>query len=170
MPRYAFLMIHGRTDSMSRRETWYATCHMQWGGWSFYGATMQKSSNQRDGLMRKVASGRKTPSNLQLSRLVKMHNIPKVTPAHHIWFWDFTELRLQQRYSFLNILLIMQAGPRICLGKDFAYRQMKIFSAVLLLCFIFKLKDDKKAVHYKTMINLFIDGGLHVCVFHRSDM
>nr|WMZ41230.1 cytochrome P450 family 704 subfamily A polypeptide 1 [Ipomoea batatas] len=63
-----------------------------------------------------------------------------------------------------------QAGPRICLGKDFAYRQMKIFSAVLLQCFIFKLKDDKKAVHYKTMINLLIDGGLHVCVSHRSDL
>nr|GMC80388.1 cytochrome P450 704C1-like [Ipomoea batatas] len=63
-----------------------------------------------------------------------------------------------------------QAGPRICLGKDFAYRQMKIFSAVLLQCFIFKLKDDKKAAHYKTMINLLIDGGLHVCVSHRSDL
>nr|GMC90912.1 cytochrome P450 704C1-like isoform X1 [Ipomoea batatas] len=62
------------------------------------------------------------------------------------------------------------AGPRICLGKDFAYRQMKIFSAVLLQCFIFKLKDDKKAAHYKTMINLLIDGGLHVCVSHRSDL
>ncbi|XP_055814393.1 cytochrome P450 704C1-like [Solanum dulcamara] len=60
-----------------------------------------------------------------------------------------------------------QAGPRICLGKEFAYRQMKIFSAVLLAYFVFKLSDDKKTIKYKTMINLHIDGGLHVRVFRR---
>uniref|UniRef100_A0A3Q7EKZ2 Cytochrome P450 n=1 Tax=Solanum lycopersicum TaxID=4081 RepID=A0A3Q7EKZ2_SOLLC len=60
-----------------------------------------------------------------------------------------------------------QAGPRICLGKEFAYRQMKIFSAVLLSYFVFKLSDDKKAINYRTMINLHIDGGLHVRVFRR---
>lgn len=62
-----------------------------------------------------------------------------------------------------------QAGPRICLGKEFAYRQMKIFSAILSGCFVFKLCDDKKAVNYRTMINLHIDGGLHVRAFHRPD-
>ncbi|WVZ16403.1 hypothetical protein V8G54_009385 [Vigna mungo] len=60
-----------------------------------------------------------------------------------------------------------QAGPRICLGKEFAYRQMKIFSAVLLGCFRFKLNDEKKNVTYKTMINLHIDGGLEIKAFHR---
>ncbi|TMW94023.1 hypothetical protein EJD97_010866 [Solanum chilense] len=60
-----------------------------------------------------------------------------------------------------------QAGPRICLGKQFAYRQMKIFSAVLLHYFVFKLSDDKNTVNYRTMISLQIDGGLHVDVFHR---
>ncbi|XP_006339778.1 cytochrome P450 704C1-like [Solanum tuberosum] len=60
-----------------------------------------------------------------------------------------------------------QAGPRICLGKEFAYRQMKIFSAVLLHYFVFELSDDKKAINYRTMINLHIDGGLHVRVFRR---
>ncbi|KAH0731217.1 hypothetical protein KY290_002245 [Solanum tuberosum] len=60
-----------------------------------------------------------------------------------------------------------QAGPRICLGKEFAYRQMKIFSAVLLRYFVFKLSDNKKAINYRTMINLHIDGGLHVRVFRR---
>ncbi|RVW41149.1 cytochrome P450 704C1 [Vitis vinifera] len=62
-----------------------------------------------------------------------------------------------------------QAGPRICLGKEFAYRQMKIFSAILSGCFVFKLSDNKKAVNYRTMINLHIDGGLHVRAFHRPD-
>ncbi|KAF2311095.1 hypothetical protein GH714_019471 [Hevea brasiliensis] len=60
-----------------------------------------------------------------------------------------------------------QAGPRLCLGKEFAYRQMKIFSAVLIGCFVFKLRDEKKTVNYRTMINLRIDGGLHVCALHR---
>ncbi|XP_027906383.1 cytochrome P450 704C1-like [Vigna unguiculata] len=60
-----------------------------------------------------------------------------------------------------------QAGPRICLGKEFAYRQMKIFSAVLLGCFRFRLNDEKKNVTYKTMINLHIDGGLEIKALHR---
>ncbi|WCJ28604.1 cytochrome P450 family 704 subfamily A polypeptide 2 [Euphorbia peplus] len=60
-----------------------------------------------------------------------------------------------------------QAGPRICLGKEFAYRQMKIFSAVLLSCFVFKLADENKTVNYRTMINLHVDGGLHVGAFPR---
>lgn len=60
-----------------------------------------------------------------------------------------------------------QAGPRICLGKEFAYRQMKIFSAVLLSCFSFKLSDEKKPVNYRTMLNLHVDGGLHVNAFYR---
>ncbi|RZC57636.1 hypothetical protein C5167_004941 [Papaver somniferum] len=61
-----------------------------------------------------------------------------------------------------------QAGPRICLGKDFAYTQMKIFSAVLLRFFAFKLVDQTKVVNYRTMINLHIKGGLHLRVFPRS--
>ncbi|KAK9103509.1 hypothetical protein Sjap_020763 [Stephania japonica] len=55
-----------------------------------------------------------------------------------------------------------QAGPRICLGKEFAYRQMKIFSSVLLSCFSFKLSDEKRIVNYRTMINLHIEGGIRV--------
>ncbi|KAJ9679153.1 hypothetical protein PVL29_021164 [Vitis rotundifolia] len=60
-----------------------------------------------------------------------------------------------------------QAGPRVCLGKDFAYRQMKIFSAILLSSFTFKLSDENKAVNYRTMINLLINGGLHIHASHR---
>ncbi|XP_058104701.1 cytochrome P450 704C1-like [Magnolia sinica] len=59
-----------------------------------------------------------------------------------------------------------QAGPRICLGKEFAYRQMKIFAAVLLHFFRFKLSDKKKTVKYRTMITLHIDEGLYVQAYH----
>lgn len=61
-----------------------------------------------------------------------------------------------------------QAGPRICLGKEFAYRQMKIFSATLVNSFIFKLGDENRTVNYRTMINLHIDGGLHVRALPRK--
>ncbi|KAL6008022.1 hypothetical protein ACLOJK_033528 [Asimina triloba] len=55
-----------------------------------------------------------------------------------------------------------QAGPRICLGKEFAYRQMKIFAAVLLHFFRFKLADENTPIKYRTMLTLQIDQGLHV--------
>ncbi|KAM1175175.1 hypothetical protein ACFX19_028204 [Malus domestica] len=61
-----------------------------------------------------------------------------------------------------------QAGPRMCLGKEFAYRQLKIFSAVFLSCFVFKLSDENAVVTYRTMINLHIKGGLQVRAFHRD--
>ncbi|KAL6957456.1 hypothetical protein U1Q18_046330 [Sarracenia purpurea var. burkii] len=60
-----------------------------------------------------------------------------------------------------------QAGPRICLGKEFAYRQMKIISAMLLGCFVFKLDDETKSVNYRLMITLNIRKGLYVCAFPR---
>ncbi|XP_021856518.1 cytochrome P450 704C1 isoform X2 [Spinacia oleracea] len=61
-----------------------------------------------------------------------------------------------------------QAGPRICLGKEFAYKQMKIFSAVLLSNFAFKLCDEESTVNYRTMITLHIDGGLFVRAIPRE--
>ncbi|XP_024967532.1 cytochrome P450 704C1-like [Cynara cardunculus var. scolymus] len=60
-----------------------------------------------------------------------------------------------------------QAGPRTCMGRDFAYRQMKIFSSILLGCFAFKLSDESKIPHYRTMINLQMDGPLHISVSKR---
>ncbi|XP_049936009.1 LOW QUALITY PROTEIN: cytochrome P450 704C1-like [Nymphaea colorata] len=59
------------------------------------------------------------------------------------------------------------AGPRTCLGKDFAYRQMKIVAALLTVFFRFNLKDPSKEVTYKTMLTLHIDQGLHVRAVHR---
>lgn len=67
----------------------------------------------------------------------------------------------------LSCIVVLQAGPRICLGKEFAYRQMKILSAVLLGSFRFKLSDEKKDVNYRMMINLHIDGGLHLRAYRR---
>ncbi|KAK6926329.1 Cytochrome P450 [Dillenia turbinata] len=60
-----------------------------------------------------------------------------------------------------------QAGPRICLGKEFAYRQMKILAAALLFFFKFRLADEKKEAAYRTMFTLHIDNGLHLFAFPR---
>ncbi|KAB5532388.1 hypothetical protein DKX38_019058 [Salix brachista] len=54
------------------------------------------------------------------------------------------------------------AGPRTCLGKESAYRQLKILAAVLLYFFRFKLKDSRKEATYRTMFTLHLDKGLHL--------
>ncbi|KAK7260289.1 hypothetical protein RIF29_26218 [Crotalaria pallida] len=60
------------------------------------------------------------------------------------------------------------AGPRICLGKDFAYRQMKIMAMALLQFFKFKLANETQCVTYKVMFTLHIDKGLPLRVVQRS--
>ncbi|KAB5527001.1 hypothetical protein DKX38_020848 [Salix brachista] len=60
--------------------------------------------------------------------------------------------------------IAFHAGPRICLGKDFAYRQMKIVATALLRFFRFKLADDTRKITYRTMFTLHIDGGPRICL------
>ncbi|XP_024019052.1 cytochrome P450 704C1 isoform X1 [Morus notabilis] len=64
--------------------------------------------------------------------------------------------------------IAFHAGPRICLGKDFAYRQMKILSIALLRFFRFKLADDSKPANYRIMLTLHIDGELPLCAVSRT--
>ncbi|XWS50640.1 hypothetical protein CRYUN_Cryun12cG0103700 [Craigia yunnanensis] len=61
-----------------------------------------------------------------------------------------------------------QAGPRICLGKEFAYRQMKILAAVLLYFFQFRLVDETMEATYRTMFTLHMAEGLNVYAFPRA--
>ncbi|KAF6162703.1 hypothetical protein GIB67_022362 [Kingdonia uniflora] len=94
-----------------------------------------------------------------------------------IWGEDAEEFRPERwinedgnfRGETASKFTAFQAGPRICLGKEFAYRQMKIFSAMLLGCFSFALTDETKPVKYRTMLNLHIDNGLQVRAFHRYE-
>jgi cytochrome P450 len=67
-----------------------------------------------------------------------------------------------------NIFFYDQAGPRICLGKEFAYRQMKIMAATLIHFFRFKLADESKDPTYKTTFTLHIDNGLYLRAYPRS--
>ncbi|KAL8129103.1 hypothetical protein V2J09_018258 [Rumex salicifolius] len=51
--------------------------------------------------------------------------------------------------------------------SPFKFTAFQIFSAVLLSSFRFRLGDESKPVNYKMMINLHVDGGLHVEVLCR---
>ncbi|KAI5075451.1 hypothetical protein GOP47_0009527 [Adiantum capillus-veneris] len=62
-----------------------------------------------------------------------------------------------------------QAGPRMCIGKDWAYLQMKMTMALLLYFFEFKLVPGQ-AVQYQMMLVLSIANGLHVTVHDRANI
>lgn len=48
---------------------------MQWAGSDSFGVMMQKNSNQKDGLVRMVYSGKKSLSSLLHSRLVDVFSV-----------------------------------------------------------------------------------------------
>ncbi|XP_050237704.1 cytochrome P450 704C1 [Mercurialis annua] len=93
----------------------------------------------------------------------------------YIWGQDAEEFR-PERWLNNGIFqpespfkfVAFHAGPRICLGKDFAYRQMKILSMALLRFFRFKLDDDTTKVTYRTMFTLHINQGLHLQAIPRT--
>ncbi|KAM6584626.1 hypothetical protein CsatB_011628 [Cannabis sativa] len=93
----------------------------------------------------------------------------------HLWGEDAEEFR-PERWLVNGIFqpespfkfIAFHGGLRICLGKDFAYRQMKILSIALLRFFQFKLADDTKKVTYRTMFTLHINGELPVCAVSRA--
>ncbi|XP_074341210.1 cytochrome P450 704C1-like isoform X2 [Apium graveolens] len=93
----------------------------------------------------------------------------------HIWGDDAEDFR-PERWLNSNGLFVPEspfkfiafhAGPRICLGKDFAYRQMKILTIALLRFIQFELADEKANVTYRTMFTLHINGGLHLRAVQR---
>ncbi|KAL5727885.1 hypothetical protein ACHQM5_001029 [Ranunculus cassubicifolius] len=93
----------------------------------------------------------------------------------HIWGEDAEEFRPERwiengcfRPESPFKFTAFQAGPRICLGKEFAYRQMKISASILLNFFKFKLVDPKKEATYRTMFTLHMDQGLHVFAVPRG--
>jgi cytochrome P450 len=69
---------------------------------------------------------------------------------------------IQHACDVFGLFCGTQAGPRVCLGKEFAYRQMKIFAAVLLYLFRFEMWDANATVGYRAMLTLKMDGPLYV--------
>ncbi|WOG96964.1 hypothetical protein DCAR_0416303 [Daucus carota subsp. sativus] len=66
------------------------------------------------------------------------------------------------------IFTAFQAGPRICLGKEFAYRQMKILAAALLYYFKFRLANEDEEATYRVMMTLHMSKGLHLYAIPRK--
>lgn len=64
---------------------------------------------------------------------------------------------------------VFNAGPRVCLGKDFAYLQMKWVAASLLYRYRLKLVDEDVVAVPKLGPSLFIKNGLRVTVHPRSE-
>ncbi|XP_021313056.1 cytochrome P450 704C1 [Sorghum bicolor] len=79
------------------------------------------------------------------------------------WLHDNGEFQQESPFKFTAF----QAGPRICLGKEFAYRQMKVLAAVLLRFFVFSLRDEEASVNYRATITLLIEHGLHLMATPR---
>nr|CAB3475099.1 unnamed protein product [Digitaria exilis] len=80
------------------------------------------------------------------------------------WLDEHGQFQQESPFKFTAF----QAGPRICLGKEFAYRQMKVLAAVLLRFFVFRLRDgEESSVRYRATITLLIDHGLHLTATPR---
>ncbi|KAK2653680.1 hypothetical protein Ddye_013536 [Dipteronia dyeriana] len=79
------------------------------------------------------------------------------------WLGESGRFHQESPYKFTTF----QAGPRICLGKEFAYRQMKIFCMILLASYVFRLSDENEEVKYDTSLTLAFDGGLHLLATPR---
>lgn len=58
------------------------------------------------------------------------------------------------------VFTAFQAGPRICLGQNFAIVEMKCFIARLLQHYEFSLRQDPATVTYENSLTLPIKGGL----------
>lgn len=63
---------------------------------------------------------------------------------------------------------VFNAGPRICLGKDMAYIQMKSIVASVIERFIVEVHNKEKSPEYGLSLTLRMKNGLHVKVKERS--
>lgn len=72
-----------------------------------------------------------------------------------------------QKQKSKNDSNILQAGPRICMGKDSAYLQMKMALAILCRFYKFKLVSGHQ-VKYRMMTILSMANGLKVTVDRRQ--
>lgn len=86
--------------------------------------------------------------------------------THIYWIQDalnFDPLRFfNQPKPSPFVFTAFQAGPRICLGQNFAYIELKVFLAKVLLHYEFLLKSDADSVTYENALTLPVKNGLLV--------
>ena len=76
---------------------------------------------------------------------------------------DGSKIEVQDSYKFVSF----NAGPRICLGKDLAYLQMKSIAAAVLLRHRLSVEPGHR-VEQKMSLTLFMKYGLRVNVHPRD--
>lgn len=63
---------------------------------------------------------------------------------------------------------VFHGGPRMCLGRDFAYLQMKHVAASILYRYRLKLANESAQLKYKVRgLTLFMKNGLRITVQPR---
>ncbi|CAI9113086.1 OLC1v1013622C1 [Oldenlandia corymbosa var. corymbosa] len=80
------------------------------------------------------------------------------------WFDEKGMIKMVSPYEFP----VFQAGPRVCLGKEMAFIQMKYVVASILERFEIELVDSKEPA-FVPLLTAFMAGGLKVRVHHRAD-
>ncbi|MED6181793.1 hypothetical protein PIB30_022678 [Stylosanthes scabra] len=93
----------------------------------------------------------------------------------YIWGQDAEEFKPERWLNQHGIFepqssfkfIAFHGGPRICLGKEFAYRQMKIIAMALLRFFRFKMGTEVNNVRYRVMFTIHIDQGLPLYAIQR---
>lgn len=102
------------------------------------------------------------------------YNVFAMGRAERLWGKDYNEFKPERWLGEDGQFVpenpykypVFQAGPRICLGKDFAYIQMKIMVASLVREFTFKVSPQYEP-KLTFGVNLFMENGLPVTVERR---
>ncbi|CAN4087968.1 unnamed protein product [Withania somnifera] len=79
------------------------------------------------------------------------------------WMDEYGELKSVSAYKFP----VFQAGPRVCLGKEMAFTQMKYVLASVLRRFEIKPVKVEKPV-FLPLLTAHMAGGLNVRIYHRD--
>ena len=62
---------------------------------------------------------------------------------------------------------VFHAGPRLCLGKEMAFAQMKLIAALVIERFEIEVCDENKCPEYELSLTLRMKNGLRVRVKDR---
>ncbi|XP_057826562.2 cytochrome P450 86B1 [Cryptomeria japonica] len=83
------------------------------------------------------------------------------------WICVGEDGRLRIKYESMYKFLAFNAGPRVCLGKEMAYMQMKCAAAAIISRFRVRVAANHRATH-KLSIILTMKNGLPVTVTRRE--
>lgn len=128
-----------------------------WVGWNTTGVLMQHYLGLKDGLKMDAFKMHLHSNSLHFRYNSKLFYAIYAKPWPNGYEYSYKTF-----VTWTNF----QAGPRICLGKDSAYLQMKMALAILCRFYEFKLVKGH-IVKYRMMTILSMANGLKVSVSRR---